>query len=102
MAIINPATGQTYIINPTTHQAQQVGQVQPQQQTGGLTSSLTNSPPLSLTPDWHLAVIWFLGAVALIALAKPAPNVATLIVVILIVLVLLGNWKTYSSFLGFS
>jgi hypothetical protein len=99
MAIINDATGQKYIINPTTHQAQLVGQNQTVTPSGG--SGLTNSQPLSLTPDWHLAVIWFLGAVALIALAKPAPQVATLIVVILIVLVLLGNWSTYASFLGF-
>jgi hypothetical protein len=97
MAIIDPATGKTYVIN-TSGRATQIGQVNIHP---SYSSGLTSSTPINLTPDWHLAVIWFLGAVALIALAKPAPGIATMIVVILIVLVLLGNWKTYSTFLGF-
>ena len=51
-------------------------------------------------PDWHKALLWFLGGVALVALASPAPNIATLIVVIIIVNVLLANWSDYSMFLG--
>lgn len=49
--------------------------------------------------DWHKTVLWFLGAVTLIAVAGPAPNVATMIVVILIVGLLLAHWNdTYSKF----
>ena len=50
--------------------------------------------------SWHIVVLWFLGAMALLALAAPAPNVATLIVVILIVGTLLNNWSTYRAYLG--
>ena len=50
--------------------------------------------------SWHIVVLWFLGAMALLALASPAPNVATMIVVILIVGTLLNNWSTYRSYLG--
>ena len=49
---------------------------------------------------WHVVVLWFLGAMALLALADPAPNVATMIVLLLILLVLLKNWPTYQSYLG--
>jgi hypothetical protein len=53
------------------------------------------------SPNWHTAVLWFLGAMALLALASPAPNIATLVVVILIVGLLLAHWKdTYAPFLG--
>lgn len=48
------------------------------------------------------ALLWFLGAVILIAMAGPAPNVATLLVVIIIVLVLLKNWPVYAAYLGMS
>lgn len=50
-------------------------------------------------PDWHTAVLWFVGAMALLALASPAPNVATMIVIILIVGLLLAHWSdTYAPF----
>ncbi len=56
---------------------------------------MTNTP----FTDWHKTLLWFLGAVALIAVAGPAPNIATMIVVILIVGVLLGHWSTsYAPF----
>lgn len=52
-------------------------------------------------PNWHSAVLWFLGAMALLALADPAPGIATLIVIILIVGLLLTHWQdTYAPFLG--
>ena len=50
--------------------------------------------------SWHQVVLWFLGAVALLALAEPAPNIATMIVLLLIVAVLLNNWTVYKSYLG--
>lgn len=52
-------------------------------------------------PNWHTAVLWFVGAMALLALASPAPNIATLIVVILIAGLLLAHWNdTYAPFLN--
>lgn len=44
-------------------------------------------------------ILWILGALALIALAGPAPNVATLVVVVLIAGILLANWKIYAAYL---
>lgn len=53
------------------------------------------------SPNWHSAVLWFLGAMALLALAEPAPGIATMIVVLLIVGLLLAHWQdTYAPFLG--
>jgi hypothetical protein len=58
-------------------------------------------PQTSYSPTWHTAVLWFLGAMALIALASPAPGIATLIVLILIAGLLLAHWSdTYAPFLG--
>lgn len=62
----------------------------------------TNQNPVpGTTTPWHTVVLWFLGAIALLALASPAPNIATLIVVILIVGSLLAHWDdTYKGYLG--
>lgn len=59
----------------------------------------SNSVP-GTTSSWHTVVLWFLGAMALLALASPAPNIATMIVVLLIVGALLQNWSIYGSYLG--
>jgi hypothetical protein len=45
-------------------------------------------------------VLYGVAALALIALAAPAPDVATLLVVILIAGVLLNNWGDYASLFG--
>lgn len=50
--------------------------------------------------SWHIVVLWFLGAVALIALADPAPTLATGLVVLLILGTLLNNWDVYKAYLG--
>lgn len=50
--------------------------------------------------SWHTVVLWFLGGIALIALADPAPQFATMLAVILVLLVLLKNWQVYKSYLG--
>jgi hypothetical protein len=60
----------------------------------------TSSVVAGTSTSWHMVVLWFLGAMALLALASPAPNVATMIVVLLIVGTLLTNWPTYKSYLG--
>lgn len=61
----------------------------------------TTQPTVAGTQtSWHQVVLWFLGAIALLALAAPAPNIATMIVVLLIVAVLLTNWTVYKSYLG--
>lgn len=50
--------------------------------------------------SWHIVVLWFLGAVALLALADPAPQIATALVLLIILGVLLNNWNIYKSYLG--
>ena len=46
-------------------------------------------------------ILWIIGALALIALAGPAPNIATLLVVIIIVGLVLAHWNdTYKAYLG--
>lgn len=49
---------------------------------------------------WHMAVLWFLGAIALIALADPAPNIATAFILLIILGVILNNWPVYKAYLG--
>lgn len=44
-------------------------------------------------------LLWIIGALALLALAGPAPSVATWLLVIIIVGLVLGNWSTYSAYL---
>ena len=61
--------------------------------------SATPSTPATST-SWHVVLLWFLGALALLALASPAPSIATMIVLILIAGILLTNWPTYASILG--
>lgn len=56
---------------------------------------------MNYSPTWHTGVLWGLGAIALLALASPAPGIATLIVILLIVGLLLAHWQdTYAPFLG--
>lgn len=62
--------------------------------------SNANASVPGTSTSWHTVVLWFLGAMALLALASPAPNIATLIVVLLIAGTLLNNWSTYASYLG--
>jgi len=50
--------------------------------------------------NWHTVVLWFLGAIALLALADPAPNIATALVLLIILGTLLNNWDTYKTYLG--
>lgn len=45
-------------------------------------------------------LLWFIGAVALVAAAGPFPQAATWVVLILIFLVLLKNWQQYSRIPG--
>jgi hypothetical protein len=67
---------------------------------GGIMATTNTTPVPGTTTSWHQVVLWFLGAIALLALASPAPNIATMIVVLLIVAVLLTNWSVYKSYLG--
>jgi hypothetical protein len=51
--------------------------------------------------DWHKALLWFLGAVALIAVAGPAPRIAIMILLIIMSLIILKYWASdYAKFLG--
>lgn len=49
---------------------------------------------------WHQIVLWFLGAVAMLALADPAPRFAIALMLVIILLVLLKNWPVYQTYLG--
>ena len=60
-------------------------------------NTLTQNTPFT---DWHKALLWFLGGVALIALAGPAPRIATMLLLILIFGVMLRHWSDYATFLG--
>lgn len=45
-------------------------------------------------------ILWIIGALALIALAGPAPDIATLLIIIIIVGLVLFHWNdTYSKYL---
>ena len=63
------------------------------------TTPATNVVAGTNTP-WHQVVLWFLGAVALIALADPAPGIATALVLLIILGTLLNNWPIYKTYLG--
>src|SRR6516162_7100537 len=97
MAYINPATGQI-VRTPITSTSNVIpsGSTSPKN-TLGVSPDFTSGTPFT---DWHKALLWFLGAVLLVALAGPAPNIATMILLIIIVGTLLGNWPVYSKFLG--
>lgn len=67
--------------------------------TGG-TSTSASSVVAGTSTSWHTVVLWFLGGVALLALADPAPQIATVLVLLLILGILLNNWSIYASYLG--
>lgn len=64
------------------------------------TAATSSSVVAGTSTSWHVVVLWFLGGVALIALADPAPQIATVLVLLLILGVLLNNWSVYKSYLG--
>ena len=100
MAYINDATGQivrTPITTSTNTQQTAAQKMLGSNSTGTNAAIAYNS---SLAQNWHKAFLWFLGAVLLVALAGPAPNVATMLLLIIIVGVLLGSWNDYAKFLG--
>lgn len=50
----------------------------------------------------NISFIWYwgVGGIMLLALAAPAPNIATMIMIILIAGVVLINWSDYSGLLN--
>jgi hypothetical protein len=97
MAYINPSTGQIVRPYPITSTSTP--------QTSGTTNIHAPTPQsialgAATLASWHKAFLWFLGAVLLVALAGPAPNVATMLLLVIIVGTLLGNWQKYAAFLG--
>lgn len=71
-----------------------------------LPSAITGTQPTTsasvpgTSTSWHTVVLWFLGAMALLALASPAPKIAIMLVVLIILGLLLSNWPTYKTYLG--
>lgn len=68
--------------------------------TSSTTTSTVKSVVAGTNTTWHMVILWFLGAVALIALADPAPQIATMLVLLLILGTLLTNWPVYKTYLG--
>ena len=108
MAYVNEGTGAIYRPYPITGSTSSQSTGTSQTSTNTSTSPIDIHAPtaastalgITTLTDWHKALLWFLGAVLLVALAGPAPNVATMILLIIIVGTLLGNWSKYSAFLG--
>jgi hypothetical protein len=68
--------------------------------TGSALVGATSGVVAGTDTTWHKVVLWFLGGVALIALADPAPQIATVLVLLIILGVLLQNWPIYRTYLG--
>ena len=73
---------------------------QPTGSTGTIVSHVPASTVAGTAVSWHVVVLWFLGGIALVALADPAPQIATALVLLLILGTLLNNWPVYKSYLG--
>lgn len=63
-------------------------------------TSTVTSVVAGTSTSWHTVVLWFLGGIALLALADPAPQIATALVLLLILGTLLTNWSIYKTYLG--
>ncbi len=68
--------------------------------TNGNPANLNTNVVAGTSTPWHQVVLWFLGAIALIALADPAPQIATMLVLLIILGTLLTNWDVYKTYLG--
>ena len=68
----------------------------------GIPPFTTGSPSTTngLPSNWHTVVLWVLGAIAMLALADPAPGIATALMLVIILGVLLQNWDVYKAYLG--
>jgi hypothetical protein len=64
------------------------------------TTTAVKSVVAGTSTSWHTVVLWFLGAIALLALADPAPQIASALVGLIILGTLLQNWSIYKSYLG--
>jgi hypothetical protein len=98
MPVGNPAS-----INPTGSATGGAGAPASRGASGNFTSTTTSAISgivAGTNTTWHTVVLWFLGAVALLALADPAPGIATALVLLIILGTLLNNWSTYKSYLG--
>lgn len=61
---------------------------------------MSNTATQGFGATWHHLILIGLGVLALVALAGPYPDIATWLVVLLIVLTLLSNWPVYQKYLG--
>lgn len=60
---------------------------------------MSNTATQGFGSTWHHYVLIGLAVLALVALAGPYPDIATWLVVLLIVLTLLSNWPVYQKYL---
>lgn len=66
---------------------------------GNAAAAAQKQPTTPLNVNFKLMVYWTVGALALVALAGPAPDMATMLAIILIFLVLLSDIKLYTGYL---
>jgi hypothetical protein len=64
------------------------------------TKTTTTTVVAGTATSWHHVVLWFLGGVAMLALADPAPTLATGLMIVLILGTLLNNWPVYKKYVG--
>lgn len=64
----------------------------------GNASANQGSPQITL--DWHLALYWGGGALLLLLIADPLPNVATAVLILIIAEVLLVHWADFAPLLN--
>ncbi len=64
------------------------------------TTSAVKSVVAGTSTSWHTVILWFLGGIAMLALADPAPGIATMLVLLIILGTLLNNWPIYKTYLG--
>lgn len=69
--------------------------------TGGDTKSSGGNGTVPGTDvPWHRLFLWLLGGIAMLALADPAPGIATALLMVIILGVFLNNWPIYATYLG--
>ena len=64
------------------------------------TTSAVKGVVAGTNTTWHTVVLWFLGGVAMLALADPAPQIAAALMLLIILGTLLQNWSIYKTYLG--
>lgn len=61
----------------------------------------TSAVNTAIQTPWHVPLLWFLGAIVALAVSGVAPNVVTMVLIIIMFSLLVTHWQdTYAPFLG--